>query len=85
MFEHLSENEILALNLIKETYDRHPAETVTIMEPKLNIKIKENVMVSLQNKGYWVINKKDMDNNMEMVSISFKEKFFAHFNIYIEK
>ena len=84
MFEYLSENEIRALNSVKERYDRHPSETMAIIEPKLNIEIIENVMDSLQNKGYWVVDKKDMDNNIEMVSISLKEKFFAHFNISVE-
>lgn len=85
MFENLSESEKLALNLIKESYDRNPSKTVTIIEPKVNIKIKENVMILLQEKGYWEINRKDMDNHMDIISISFKDKFFSYFNIPVEK
>ncbi|MBR4289766.1 MAG: hypothetical protein IKT52_03895 [Oscillospiraceae bacterium] len=84
MFEYLSDGEKLALNLIKESYDKHPSKTIGIIEPKLDIKIKENVMVSLQEKDYWEINRTDMGNRMEMVSIKLKEKFFSYFNISIE-
>ena len=81
MFDYLSDGEKLALKLIKESYDRYPSKTIGIIEPKLDIKVKENVMVSLQEKGYWKVNRKDMDSHMEIVSITFKDKFFAYFNI----
>ena len=81
MFDCLSDGEKLALNLIKESYDRHPSKTIGIVEPKLDIKVKENVMVSLQEKGYWEVNRKDMNSHLEIASITFKDKFFAYFNI----
>ena len=84
MFKYLSEDEKLALNLIKKSYDNHPSKTVAIIEPKLDIKVKENVMISLQEKDYWEINRTDMGNHMEMMSITFKDKFFSYFNISVE-
>ncbi|MBQ3178952.1 MAG: hypothetical protein IJB52_14115 [Clostridia bacterium] len=84
MLEYLSDGEKLALSLMKESYDKHPSKTIGIIEPKLDIKIKENVMVSLQEKDYMVINRTEMDNRMEMVTITLKDKFFSYFNISVE-
>ena len=85
MFEILSEGEKLVLNLIKESYDREQSKTIGFIEPKFDIKVKENAMESLQEKGYWEVNRTDMGNRMEMISVSLKDKFFAYFNISLEQ
>lgn len=80
MFEQLSKNEREALDLVKESYDKTKSTSITTIQPKLTIKIKENVMESLQQKGFWTVEKKDL-NNMEMVSITLKVDFFKYYNI----
>ncbi len=81
MLEQLSINEKKALDLIKESYDRTKSNTIASIQPKLQIEVKEDVMASLQQKGFWVVERKDFGNNMEMVSITFKEEFFKYYNI----
>lgn len=81
MFEYLSEVEKYALGAVKEWYDINPSKTIVKIELKHDIKTKGNVMISLQEKGYWEINKKDLGKNMELISITLREKFFEYFNI----
>ena len=51
----------------------------------VQLSIEENAMESLQEKGYWEVNRTDMGNRMEMISVSLKDKFFAYFNIPVGK
>ena len=81
MFRQLSVNERNALDYIKESYDKTKSTSIASIELKINIKVEEDVMDSLQQKGFWTVIKKDFGNNMEMVSIKLKDEFFKYYGI----
>ncbi len=83
MFIQLTIGERAALDLIKKEYDGAKSNSLASIQPKLQIDVKEDVMVSLQNKGFWVVERKDLGDNMEMVSITLKEEFFKYYNILV--
>ena len=81
MIEYLSDKEIKILNYYKEEYDKKESNPIPTMQPKMEIKIVEDIPALLQSKGYLEIERKDLGNNMELVYIHLKNKFFKYFNI----
>lgn len=82
MNNHLSENEKLVLNYFKEQYDKRKTNPLSTIEPKFEIKIIEDIPSLLQEKGYIEINKNNLGSELEMISITLKDKFFEYFSLY---
>ena len=80
MTEFLSENEKFILSVIKDDYDKRGTNPLTTMEPKIEVKIIEDVPALLQEKGYIQVKRTDL-GTMEMVSIFLEDKFFEYFNL----
>ena len=85
MFNFLSKEEQISLDFMKGYYDEQLTNPLSIVEPKFEIKPKANVMASLQEKGYWEVTKKDMGNNMEIVFITLKDKFFEYYAVFYKE
>lgn len=81
MFEILTEKEKEVLNYYKKEYDKFHSNSLTTVQPKLSIKIIEDIPASLQSKGYLEIQRKDFSLGTELVSILLKDKFFEYFDI----
>lgn len=80
MFEILSENEKQALNFYKQEYDKKHSNSFGYIQSN-TIKITEDCLASLQSKGYFEVKRTDFGNNMELVNILLKDKFFEYFDI----
>ena len=75
----LSQEEIFVLERIKSDYDRERRNPLVITQPKIDIKIKKDVVKILQDKGYLTVSKKDLGDNLELITIMLESKFFAYF------
>ena len=77
--EELTKEELFVLNIIKADYDKERRNPLAIVQPKMDVKIKKDIVRVLQNKGYLTITKKELDENLELITIMLESKFFAHF------
>lgn len=77
--EELTKEELFVLDRIKADYDKEKRNPLAIVQPKMDVKIKKDIVRVLQNKGYLTITKKELDENLELITIMLESKFFAHF------
>lgn len=77
--EELTKEEIFALERVKADYDKEKRNPLAIVQPKIDVKIKKDVVKILQDKGYLTVTKKDLGDNLELITIMLESKFFAHF------
>ena len=77
--EELTKEELFVLDMIKADYDKEKRNPLAIVQPKMDVKIKKDIVRVLQNKGYLTITKKELDENLELITIMLESKFFAHF------
>lgn len=77
--EELTKEEIFILKNIKSDYDKEKRNPLAIVQPKMDIKVKKDIVKILQDKGYFTVTKKDLDDNLELTTIMLESKFFAYF------
>ena len=54
---------------------------MAFVEPKLEIKVSENIPASLEAKGYLKFKREDFGYNVELVSVFLTDKFFEYCGI----
>lgn len=81
MNKHLSENEKAVLNYFKEEYEKKRVNPLPTIQPKIDVKITENIPKILQEKGYIEIVKTDLGSDHELISVNLKDKFFEYFSL----
>lgn len=81
MIEHLSDKEKMVLNFIKEDYDKRQLNPLSSINPILELNVTEDITEILQQKGFIEITKTELGSNMEMVSITLKDKFFEYYGM----
>lgn len=83
MFQNLTKNEKIALNYLKEDFERTHSISLGHIYPKFNF--PKDTIESLQSKGYLEINRTNFEHNHEFVTIILKDNFFKYFNININQ
>lgn len=80
MSDILTEKERNILNFYKKEYDKIKSASIASVQPKLEVKISEDIPASLQAKGYLEIKRDNFGYNSELVSVFLTDKFFEYFD-----
>ena len=81
MPHYLSENEKAVLNILKEMYNNRKTNPLVSVDLKLELSNQKDAVTPLQENGYIEIDKSDLGSDLELGSITLKDKFFSYFNI----